>query len=155
MENLIFEASGTNGQVQLFENKIVIKRKGLLASLSQGLMKADKEIYLKNISSIELKKNNIWTKGYIAFVFAGGNDKARALGNTASNENAVLFSKNAEEDFVKIKGLIEAKIHSPQATQPAASGGGIADLEKLADLKEKGIITDEEFQQKKRAILGL
>lgn len=33
--------------------------------------------------------------------------------------------------------------------------GNLADLEKLAELKEKGIITEEEFTQKKKQILGL
>jgi hypothetical protein len=31
----------------------------------------------------------------------------------------------------------------------------ISDLEKLADLKNKGIITEEEFNAKKKQILGL
>ena len=31
----------------------------------------------------------------------------------------------------------------------------LEDLEKLAELKEKGIITEEEFQAKKKQILGL
>jgi curved DNA-binding protein CbpA len=38
---------------------------------------------------------------------------------------------------------------------PINNGNNLDDLEKLADLKEKGIITDEEFQAKKRQILGL
>lgn len=37
---------------------------------------------------------------------------------------------------------------------PAASLGSLAELEKLAELKDKGIISDAEFQAKKQAILG-
>jgi len=41
-------------------------------------------------------------------------------------------------------------------TQPASdSGDGVAELEQLAALKEKGIISEEEFQAKKKQILGL
>jgi len=45
---------------------------------------------------------------------------------------------------------------------PEEEGGGASDegdyteeLEKLAGLRDKGIITDEEFQAKKKQILGL
>lgn len=40
---------------------------------------------------------------------------------------------------------------------PAAGGGGgdIAELEQLADLHAKGILTDEEFAAKKAQVLGL
>lgn len=42
------------------------------------------------------------------------------------------------------------------STEPSnTSSGTIADLEKLAELKEKGIITEEEFNAKKKQILGL
>ncbi len=45
------------------------------------------------------------------------------------------------------------------ATGPAASSGGstdyLAELEKLAALRDQGILTDEEFETKKRQILGL
>ncbi len=39
----------------------------------------------------------------------------------------------------------------PQAEEPAY----MAELQKLAQLKDQGIITDEEFQAKKKQLLGL
>ena len=38
---------------------------------------------------------------------------------------------------------------------PTANDSGINDLEKLADLRDKGIITPTEFEAKKKQILGL
>ena len=40
-------------------------------------------------------------------------------------------------------------------SSPSPSNSGVDDLEKLSELKEKGVITEEEFQQKKKQILGL
>jgi hypothetical protein len=37
----------------------------------------------------------------------------------------------------------------------AGASGAISDLEKLAELKNKGVITEEEFAAKKKQILGL
>jgi predicted Zn-dependent peptidase len=42
----------------------------------------------------------------------------------------------------------------PRTPEPAVPDTS-AELEKLADLREKGIITDEEFDQKKKQLLGL
>jgi Short C-terminal domain len=41
------------------------------------------------------------------------------------------------------------------APNPAAGNSGLNDLEKLADLRDKGIITPDEFEAKKKQILGL
>jgi voltage-gated potassium channel len=48
-------------------------------------------------------------------------------------------------------GLIEAI----QKNQEISVSGGLLDLEKLAELKEKGIITEDEFDKKKKQILGI
>ena len=45
---------------------------------------------------------------------------------------------------------------APQApTQPAGESDYLAELEKLGDLRDRGIITDEEFAMKKKEILGM
>ena len=41
------------------------------------------------------------------------------------------------------------------APNPAAGNSGLNDLEKLADLRDKGIITPDDFEAKKKLILGL
>ena len=41
------------------------------------------------------------------------------------------------------------------APNPAANNTGLNDLEKLADLRDKGIITPADFEAKKKQILGL
>ncbi|MBO5928224.1 MAG: superinfection immunity protein [Clostridia bacterium] len=41
------------------------------------------------------------------------------------------------------------------AQKPVQQNSQYFELEKLASLKEKGIITEEEFEQKKKQILGL
>ena len=41
------------------------------------------------------------------------------------------------------------------APNPATANSGLNDLEKLADLRDKGIITPTEFEAKKKQILGI
>ena len=49
----------------------------------------------------------------------------------------------------------QAAYEQQAAAAPAPAGTDYAELEKLAQLKTQGIITEEEFEAKKRQILGI
>jgi len=60
-----------------------------------------------------------------------------------------------EEELAHAGGAPD-QTSSPAPAAPAAETSDyIAELEKLASLREAGILTDEEFETKKRQILGL
>jgi hypothetical protein len=156
-EKILKEVKGYNGQLELLKSKIKIKRRGIRAFSVQGL-RGDKEIYIKNISSIQLKKAGGLVNGFIQFSFIGGGEHkggflSRPGKNIANDENTIIFTKNQQKDFEEIKNMIEEIISEPQKEKGTVSELG--DLEKLAKLKEKRIITEEEFAQKKKQILGL
>lgn len=69
-----------------------------------------------------------------------------------------IIDKEAVKPFVDcVRGHLEAA-HAPQAAapQPATAPLSVADeIEKLASLKDRGILTQEEFDAKKRQLLGL
>jgi hypothetical protein len=48
----------------------------------------------------------------------------------------------------------QASAQEPSAAAPAVEGY-VAELEELARLRNQGIITEEEFQSKKRQVLGI
>jgi len=88
-------------------------------------------------------------------------------------ESVSLDKGGMGKNVIKVNGrgtvLAEIELPKPWSEQAQdfirkeALGGnseqssisGIGDLEKLAELKEKGIITQEEFDSKKKQILGL
>ncbi|MBI4152476.1 hypothetical protein HY495_02085 [Candidatus Woesearchaeota archaeon] len=110
-KGLIMEAEGINGQkLMLFEKKIRIHRKGFNQFVLHGL-KGDKEIFLKSITSIQLKKAGRLTSGYIQFDFMGGQQALSGIFQGAMNENTVMFRKSQQDDFERIKELIEERIH--------------------------------------------
>lgn len=148
----ILSAVGSNGVIELYENKITIKRKGFSSFILQGL-KGDKDIYINQISSIQLKKPNWATKGYVQFSFLGGHESKSGIFNATQDENTVMFDNKHLGDFATIKTEIEQRLF-PNKTQ-ITSTTNFSDLEKLNDLKNKGIITDEEFNAKKKQILNL
>jgi hypothetical protein len=43
----------------------------------------------------------------------------------------------------------------PPSSEPSKTGSNLDELERLASLRDKGIITEEEFEAKKKQLLGL
>lgn len=153
-----FTAKGVNGQVHLNGDKIVITRTGLLAKLSFG--SSTKEILIKNISAIQMKDAG-WTNGYLQFVFTGSQESKGRMFDAAKDENSIVFNTWQKKEFHTIKKLIDERRqelenlkyqNNTTASQPNHSP---SDLEKFAELRDKGIITSEEFEAKKKQILNL
>jgi hypothetical protein len=153
------EAVGVHGSIELVGNKIIIKRtKGLMSRLSYGI-KGNKEILIKTITSIQFKSAGI-LNGYIQFSFSGGKDNTGGILDAAGDENTVFFTKKQQPAFEKLKSIIEEKIealnnnNNSQAQQ--AFLVNVADeIKKLAELKDSGILTEEEFTAKKKQLLGI
>jgi hypothetical protein len=152
METVEKEAKGVNGQLMLLGNKIRIARKGMMAFSSHGF-KGDKEILIKSISAIQFKSASSWTNGYIQFSFLGGQEAKGGLAQAVSDENTIIFKKSQQPEFEQMKSLIERKMAEPDIAPKSV--GNLDELEKLAELKQKGIITEEEFNLKKKQILGI
>lgn len=61
----------------------------------------------------------------------------------------IEVQRSIKHEVVKIKSS-----DIPQK-KTSSSSGNLEDLERLAQLRDKGILTEEEFQAKKKQILGL
>jgi hypothetical protein len=114
--------------VAIFEDKVVQSRKSILGSSLE-------EIPMKNISSVEI------TSGLIPTV------------NVYTSGNTLTFRTDALQGprFVELLQECLAKRNTGNSN-PGSSD--VEQLEKLATLLEKGLITREEFDGKKQQILG-
>ncbi len=77
---------------------------------------------------------------------------------TAANNEAVIerCEKGAAEKFIKVVTDLIHNSHTTQSQQPSNSNqdDSMLKLEKLFELKQKGILTEEEFNQQKAKILS-
>ena len=152
----MIEAKGYNGTLILTENSLIIKRNGFLSKMQFG--SSDKEIPLRSITALLFKETSMWSNlGYIQIIYKGSIEKqVRILNGASSDENTILFKKNQEKIFQEIKTKVNNIISSGFSNVNSANQTtGLNDLEKLAELKAKGIITEEEFSLKKKQILGI
>jgi hypothetical protein len=155
----LMRASGTNGQVELFPNKVRLRREGVIQTLWRYKW-GDKEILLNQISSIQFKQPSpaLGYPGYIRFGFSGA-DQMSGIRDIYKDANAVTFNLFQQNNFIRIKAAIEQRISEikypierpQQVSQPIDFAGQI---QKLAELRAQGIVTEEEFQSKKRELLA-
>ncbi len=137
----------------MLPDKIRISRKGAGALFTHGF-KGDKEIFIKYISSIQFKKAGLIINGYIQFAFLGGQESKSGLYSAVQDENTIVFNSYQQKDFEEIKAMIESKMATTENNNSSIDKN-LEDLERLANLKQKGILTEEEFQLKKEQILRL
>lgn len=155
MINPIITARGQNGQLEVYEDKITIRRKGFLGLVLHGF-KGDKDIRIDSISSIQFKPAG-FTNGYIQFAFMGGVEAKRGVWQATQDENTVMFTGGQQFRFERAKSVIEEKMNSARKElAPHVKGHfSVADeIAKLAELRSQGILTEQEFEMKKKEILG-
>ena len=149
-------AIGMGGQIDVDENWVTIRRKGVLAKLGQGL-KGEKRILIANITAVQLKMPGL-TNGYIQFTVPGGNESKRGVFDAAKDENSVVFTSRQKDKFWIIRDHIEAVIiarsRPAPIPAPAASSSLADELKKFAELRDSGVLTANEFAQQKARLLG-
>lgn len=144
------EYRGYNGILVITPTGIIIKRgvRGVL--LGGGMLRGDKTIPYGSIAAIQLKKAG-FTAGYIQFTLTGGSDAKKGLFESTTDENTINFHLTGgnNKKFEEAKRIIEERMAG------GTRGSSLSDLEKLAELRDKRIISNKEFENKKKQILGL
>ena len=150
-------AEGTNGTLRVNHSTIELIRKGMTARLL-GL-RGNKEILISSINAIQFKEPAMLTNGFIQFVFSGSSESKGGVFDATKDENSIVFTKKHLKQFALLRDVINQKRDDLRNTKAETTvlpqTNNYADLEKLAELRDKGILTEEEFDAKKRQILGI
>jgi len=144
---------GVTDVLEVFENKISITAKNTgLGLLARG-RKGTKTIPIASISAIQFFEAKT-TNGYIQFTLPGGVESGGGILAATTDENSVFFSKLNNERARAIRDYLDQRIieiKSPQLARPSS----VADeLEKLAQLKERGVLSEAEFMAAKSKLMG-
>lgn len=148
----MIQAKGHNGQIQFDGVNVTISRKGVLGFLTQGL-KGDKVIKASAITSVQFKKVGMITSGYLQFSLMGGGESKGGVFDATKDENTVMFVKKQEQDFERIRDAVQAVLNAPVVG--AVSQASVVDqLEKLAQLRDRGVLNEAEFEAQKTKLLA-
>lgn len=101
--------------------------------------------------------------GYIQFgIFGASENKSRAFGaalnGLSRDENTIMFSKSQEETFARVRDFVDAKIMErmtgKNATTSSVAPSRLEQLKQLAELRDAGVLTQEEFEAEKAKVLA-
>jgi GTPase SAR1 family protein len=153
-----YRAEGSTGIVTANEREVSIRFKGVGRLINGG----DESYPMEKIRAVGFKAPTLMIGGHIQFGVLDAHGRAEA-NNTNSGfifgsvEHMVQFDKKSLKDFTELKEFVEQEIekHKSGNLSKQPSQLNVADeLEKLARLKESGVLTDDEFQMQKKRLLG-
>ena len=146
--------TGSQGKtIRVDEDFVEISQKSLLYGTSE------RKIPMSKISSVEVKKPGILA-GYIQIAEIGASqNKGMSSGamQAVRDENSILLGSNDDYEIaLKLKSYIEKQIvrigKPTQNIQQLSSADEIVKFKKLLD---EGILTQAEFDAKKKLLLGI
>jgi len=154
MEDALMEATGINGKVLLFKDVVRIKRIGVGSFLS-GASKVEKDLLISQIASIQFKKAGVLNNGYIEFILMHNHERHDKDSGYEIYDSIVTFRPGQQAVFEAFREAVEAKLTAGFNRSPSAATTDLDELDKLASLRDRGVITEDEFNRKKRQLLSL
>lgn len=152
--------SGYAGEKRIPMDTIASVQFKTVGAAGQGMERLVEKAGLAKIGS----QVGVGTTGYIQFGITGaGENKSRALGagltGMAKDENTIMFQKSQEADFAAIRDFVEAKIVARMSgrsgvSSPPPAMSKMDQLKQLAELRDAGVLTSEEFDSEKAKILA-
>lgn len=147
---VILKASGWNGSVEVTDRSVIIDRRGFVAAVTHGFA-SRKEIPFTSITAVQFKDAGMFFNGMIQFTIPGAVERQGLLDST-SDENAVIFMVMQQKRFVELRRLLSERIGA-RAT-PVAPLSAADEIGKLVALRDRGILSADEFEARKRAELS-
>jgi hypothetical protein len=155
------------GTIELTEEGVIIKKKNTASSGSGGFL----DIAINAATSTkgelltpyeEIRTVNISLGGFLSppfiQVLSAGEAPASDAEVAKGSPSCLLFKKHALPEFQAMKAEIETRVAAAKsrAKQDRQVGTSPAEeIRKLGLLMEEGLLTREEFEAKKKQILGL
>lgn len=158
-ETPVYDIVGARGRrIQVYEDRCIISTKvGVVSLITGNVSDGEKTIYYNDVIAVQFKRSNLQL-GYLQLETASS-----TMNNKASNffnENTFTFDGNLDFKMEEVQKYIKQKVDEAkkQKNAPVVVTGAVSsadELKKFKELLDMGIITQEEFDAKKKQLLGL
>ena len=141
-------------KLELAGDKIMIHRRGVANAMAAGL-NGERTILISSLTAIQLKLGGWLSPGYILFSYAGSKPFAGGIFAATEDPDAFIFEQALNEQVTDFKSKVEKIMReSKQAPSATNSSGTLTDeLRKLAEFRQQGILSQEEFDAAKKKLL--
>jgi hypothetical protein len=109
----ILVANGHNGQIRLYDNYLVITRKGSTGFLSHGFS-GEKTILLSSITGVQFQRPSGLVSGYLQLSIMGGQEAKSGAFAAAKDENAVMWRGQHRDDFEALYPALMERLRARQ-----------------------------------------
>ena len=158
----IAEGETVDVKLQLHAGEgIAVTNKGVMI-IKAGMVSAAgffgascKTFYYNQITSVDLRLGVMG--GHIQLTVAGSTDiKGKGFLDMGKAENAATFTMDYKDRMKKVAELIRERVQlsQTQGTTPQQTKSVAEQIKELADLKQQGILSEEEFDQAKKKLLN-
>lgn len=141
-------AKGVNGTLAFDGSTLTIARKGIGN-------RGEKRVPVASIAAVQIRPATLLVNGFIQFSIAGEVSRSQGgvgrLQDAANDENAVIFTKGSAAAFDAFRDAVLAAQSAPAAAETPTLAGEVF---KLAELRDAGLITADEFEAKKADIIA-
>lgn len=152
----IYTVNGEAKILKVYDEYVTIETlKNVRSFLTHNFFGGTKKIYYENVIGVQFKPSGNFVLGYIQIELANDHSK-----DNFNSEGSVTFSNtNVPNEFAReVATFIENKAHESKKPQVVAAAPSISSADELLKYKallDQGIITQEEFNAKKKDLLGL
>ncbi len=127
----------------------------ILGNVFRGGNTGGKKISYKDIVSIQFMEPAGMSAGFMQLSYAGSLESKVGVLGAVNDENSILIDYNTLEMAKSVYSFIEQRRNEIQNKGNNISSLSVADeLKKFKELLDMGIITQEEFDKKKKDLLG-
>lgn len=157
----VMKNSYSKNLLLLSDRMIITNSNTVMGKLGNITGSGENEVYYDQITSVKFKDCNKVHNGYISVTFPGKESVGTGLSSVVSGASpdpySVYFFESLNSFMREVKVFLQEKSRESKGN----SGNTVVNqsidptlqLEKLNELKDKGIITEEEFQEKKKSLL--
>ena len=153
-EKIIGTAIGVGGDYLLATNKkVVILKKGIATWATGGFGMKAKSHMLSKINSIDITKGLMYSE--LEIVSAGTSEKSKGgFFKSAASENIFQIEKKYYNELTVLVNRIREYIELSTTPNATISTDIPEQIKRLSELRDQGILTEEEFLEKKKALLN-
>jgi hypothetical protein len=152
MRSKIFSHGDT---LEISGGSVIIRKRGLANMLASG-MNGERSISISSLTGIQLKLGALFSPGYILFSYAGSKPFFGGVIEATQDPDGFMFARDLNDQVKAFKDRVEVLMREAvRPSSPVPPQASLSDeLRKLAELRDQGTLTQQEFEAAKKRLLS-
>lgn len=151
MEKIVFKLEGNVADLEVYEDRLVcIGKQTYQAAVMGRAYTGTKEFYYSDLTSVKYVAPTMFMNGFLAVEFPGSENVETTFWFDRKKKHIVAEFEKAYEYIKKRIGF-----YKTQKNAVVVQASSADEIKKYKELLDQGIITQEEFDAKKKQLLGI